>query len=306
MKAIRIHNYGHSDQIHLEEASAPTPKDNQLLVQVRDIGVNPVDWKIREGHMKDFRPANFPLTLGQDFAGEVLTVGSAVTQFGPGDRVYGFADGSYAEQALVTEDKISFLPDDIDFVTAASLPTAGITAYQLIMTVADLQQGQSILIHGAGGGVGSFAVQLALWKGAHVCATAAETDFPYLKSLGVQALIDYKKDRFQDLVHSVDVVLDLVGGETLNRSFDVVRAGGIVATTVGPVDLKIAGAKRAKAIQFMARPNSHDLWELAKLVELGVIQPRIHEVLPLEEARRAQDELQKGHSQGKIILEVRS
>ncbi|MEZ0392508.1 MAG: NADP-dependent oxidoreductase [Pseudobdellovibrionaceae bacterium] len=306
MKAVRIHSYGGSDQIRVEDIPTPTPNDNQILVKVRAVGVNPFDWKVREGYMKEVMPAQFPLTLGHDFAGEVLQVGKGVHDYKPGDRVYGVGSGAYAEQVIVSEDKIAKIPPLVDFITAATIPTAGITAYQLVMNATQLREGQTVLIHGAAGGVGSFAVQLAFWKKAQIFATADQSDFDYLKELGVRELIDFKKERFEDRVKSVDVVIDLVGGEILKRSLAVVKPGGILATTVGPLDEKQAAEKNVKGIQFYAKQNSEDLSEMAKLVADGVLKPRIYEILPLEEAKLAQDRLQKGQSHGKIILQVGS
>lgn len=304
MKAMRIHAYGGSGQMKLEEVSAPTPQEHQVLVQVFDAGVNPVDWKIREGYLKNVRPAHFPLTLGQDFAGKVIAVGQGVHNFKAGDRVFGFAHGSYAENALVDEHKIAQIPDSVDDVTAASLPTAGITAYQLILKTINLQPGQRILIQGAGGGVGSFAVQLALWKKAEVFATASDADIDYLKRLGVKEIINFQKERFEDRVNDVDVVLDLVGGDVLRRSFEVVKRGGIVASTVGPFDEKLAKDKGVRMVSFLAQQNSEDLDSMIRLVEQKVLKPRINEVVPLDQANKAQDDLQKGHSKGKIILQI--
>jgi NADPH:quinone reductase-like Zn-dependent oxidoreductase len=304
MKAIRIHAYGGSDQMKLENVNRPEPKEHQVLVQVFDAGVNPVDWKIREGYLKDVRPTSFPFTLGQDFAGKVLAVGTEVRGFKPGDRVYGFAHGSYAENALVDEHKIARIPDSVDDITAASLPTAGITAYQLIMNSTQLKEGQRILIQGAGGGVGSFAVQLALWKKAEIFATASDADIDYLRSLGVKKIINFQKEKFEDRVRDMDVVIDLVGGDTLRRSFDVVKKGGVIASTVGPIDPKLAEQKGIRAISFLAQQNSEDLEAMARLVEQGVLKPRINEVVPLDQAMKAQDDLKQGHSKGKIILRV--
>jgi NADPH:quinone reductase-like Zn-dependent oxidoreductase len=305
MKAMRIYSYGHSDQIRLDEIAQPVPKENEILCAVHDASVNPIDWKIREGLFRDMMASSFPFTLGQDFSGEVVQVGLGVRSFKKGDRVYGTAHGAYAEFVCVGESTVAKIPSGIDFITAASIPTAGLTAYQLIMKTANLRKGQSVLIHGAGGGVGSFAAQLALWKNARVYATASSIDFEYLKGLGLRDLIDYEKHKFEERIKDVDVVLDLVGGEILKRSFAVVKRGGMIATTVGPVDAKLASERGCQCIQFVVNQNSEDLAEMAKLVEKGILKPRIQEILPLEQAQLAQDHLQRGHAQGKIILDVK-
>jgi NADPH:quinone reductase-like Zn-dependent oxidoreductase len=305
MKAIRIHNYGHSDQIKAENIPTPTPTDNQILVEVHAVGINPIDWKIREGLFKDMMPAKFPLTLGQDFAGKVLQVGEDTHNYQKGDLVYGFAQGSYAEFVLVEESKIAKIPEDVDYVTAAAIPTAGLTAYQLIANAIELKAGQSILIHGAGGGVGSFAVQLAIWKKAKIFATASSADVEYLKALGVQEVINFENEKFEDRVKDVDAVIDLIGEETLKRSYAVLKKGGIIATTVGQLDKKLLEDKGIKGIRFVMKQNSEDLSHLAELVNQKILAPRINEIVPLEEAKRAQDDLQMKHAKGKIILEVR-
>ena len=305
MKAVRINTYGHSDQLKTENIPTPTPKANELLVEVHAVGVNPMDWKIREGLFKDMMPAQFPLTLGQDFAGMVIQTGAGVHGFTKGDLVYGFAPGAYAEFVCVTEGTIAKIPEGVDYVTAAAIPTAGLTAYQLIMNALDLKPGQSVLIHGAGGGVGSFAVQLALWKKATVYATAGSADLEYLQKLGVKEVINFEKDKFENKVRDVDAVIDLIGGEIQTRSFGVLKKGGLIATTVGGLDETLVQGKSLRGINFVVKQNAEDLAHLSILAEQGVLKPRINEVLPLEEAKRAQDDLQQRHSKGKIILEVR-
>lgn len=305
MKAIQIHDYGHSDKIKTENIPTPTPGENQILVEVHAAGVNPMDWKVREGLFKDMMPAQFPLTLGQDFAGKVIEPGRATHGYKKGDLVYGFCPGAYAEFVCVEESKIAKIPEDVDYVSAAAIPTAGLTAYQLIMNALELKAGQSVLINGAGGGVGSFAVQLALWKKAKIFATASSADIDYLHKLGVKDVINFEKEKFEDRIKEVDAIIDLVGGDTLQRSYALLKKGGIIATTVGQVDENLLKQKGARGINFLVKQNSEDLAHLAHLVDQNILIPRINEVLPLEEARRAQDDLQMHHSKGKIILEVR-
>ena len=219
MKAIRIHQFGDANTLQLEDAPNINIADDQLLVRVRAAGVNPIDWKIRQGYMKDIMHTNFPLTIGQDFAGEVVDKGKSVTQFAKGDRVFGFAQGTYAEFAAAPASMVAKIPDGVDFATAAALPTAGLTALQIIRDFVRAKPGMTILIHGAAGGVGSFASQIAKNSGARVIGTATGDDIQYLKSIGVDEVIDYKRERFEDKVHDVDAVVDLVGGDTLARSY---------------------------------------------------------------------------------------
>ncbi|HSM85293.1 MAG TPA: NADP-dependent oxidoreductase, partial [Candidatus Limnocylindrales bacterium] len=231
MKSIRIHSYGDSGEMKVEDSVRPRPNDEEVLVRIRAAGVNPVDWKIRAGQMRQFIPKSFPFTLGQDLAGEITETGKNVTQFKAGDEVFGFGSGSYAEYAVARQNEIALKPRSVDFTTAAAIPTACLTAYQALVDVAEVAKGQSVLIHGAAGGVGSFAVQIARWKGARVVATAAAEDASYLKGLGVEQVIDYQSERFEDRAGNPDIVIDLIGGDTLNRSYSIVKKGGIIVST---------------------------------------------------------------------------
>lgn len=300
MKAIRIHAYGHSDQIVVEDISQPTPGPNEVLVRIRDAGVNPVDWKIREGYMAKVAPRGFPFTLGQDFCGEVLALGANVRDVEAGDVVYGFASGAYAECAVVSPEMFASKPATVDDAVAAGLPTPGLTALQIVTSVVQPAQGQTILIHGAAGSVGSIATQLCLASGARVIATASAEDAAYLLSLGVAQAIDYKVERFEALVHDVDVVIDLVGGDTFARSVGVLREGGLIVTTVGSIDP--AKDKPVRAVRFLMERNQADLEELARLVDAGVVKSRGARVLPLDAAREAQDLSQTGHIATKLVL----
>jgi NADPH:quinone reductase-like Zn-dependent oxidoreductase len=231
--------------------------------------------------------ATFPMTMGQDFAGKVVDIGSAVTQFAVGDRVFGFAQGTYAEYAAAPASTVAAIPNSMDFATAAALPTAGSTALQVIRDVVTAKTGITILIHGAAGGVGSYASQIAISVGARVIGTATGADIEYLKSLGVEQIVDYKRERFEDTVSGVDAVVDLVGGETLSRSYSAVKKGGVLATTVQPIDESAAKRAGIRAVQVIMRRNAADLAELARLVEKGAIKPRLSETMSLTQAREA-------------------
>lgn len=305
MKAIRIHSYGNADLLKLEEAPQPDIKPNEVLVRVRDAGVNPVDWKIREGQFKDTWSPPFPLTMGQDFAGEVLQAGNAVKRFSPGDRVVGFTQGSYAEISVATEKRIVKIPDSISDEIAASLPTAGITAYQAVVKLARASQGKTILIHGAAGGVGSLATQIAVHQGAKVLGTASEKDLPYLRQLGAERAIDYKNERFEDIVKDVDAVIDLVGGETQKRSFSVLKKNGILVTMVGLADTDLPKRLGVNAIELVSDLNATgDLEAVVKLAEQGALKSRLAQIIPLERAKEAQQMSESGNARGKIILKV--
>lgn len=304
MKAIRIHEYGNADSLKLEDVPRLSFSDEQILVRIHDAGVNPIDWKIRQGYLKQVRPASFPLTLGQDFAGEVAETGKAVQRFRIGDRVFGFAQGAYAEYAAAAEANVAIMPQRMDFVTAAALPTAGVTGLQIIRDIVRARPGMTILIHGAAGGVGSFATQIAQSFGAKVIGTASGDDSAYLESLHVDQIIDYKRERFDDQTSGVDAVVDLVGGETLARSYAVVKSGGVLVTTVQPID-EIA-AKRAgiRAVHIVMKRNAADLAALADLVVTGAVKPRLGQTMSLSEARQAQELSEQGKTHGKVILKV--
>lgn len=304
MKAIRIYEYGNADTLKLDEAPQLSIEDDQILVRVRDAGVNPIDWKIRQGYMKQVMPANFPLTLGQDFAGEVVERGKAVDQFAIGNRVFGFAQGTYAEYAAAPISTVAAMPKSMDFATAAALPTAGSTALQIIRDIVKAAPGITVLIHGAAGGVGSFASQIARNMGARVIGTATGPDLDYLKSLHVDEVIDFKRERFEEKAGGVDAVVDLVGGETLARSYAVVKKGGVLVTTVQPVDESVAKQAGIRAVQMFMKRNAADLAELARLVEKGAVKPRVSQTMELRQAREAQELSETGRAQGKVVLKV--
>jgi NADPH:quinone reductase-like Zn-dependent oxidoreductase len=304
MKAIRIHEYGNAGTLRLEDAPPISISDDQILVRVHDAGVNPVDWKIRQGYLRQAMPASFPLTLGQDFAGEVAERGKGVQRFKAGDRVFGFAQGAYAEYAAAPESTVAAMPDSMDFRTAAALPTAGLTALQAVRDVVGARPGMTILIHGAAGGVGSFASQIAKNRGARVIGTASGDDIEYLRSLGVDEIVDYRRERFEDRAGEVDAVVDLVGGETLARSYPVVKPGGVLTTTVQPIDESAANRAGIRAVHLVMKRNAEDLGELAALVEKGAVKPRLAETMALGEARKAQELSEAGKTHGKVILKV--
>jgi len=254
--------------------------------------------------MKQVRPADFPITMGQDFAGEVVETGKNVTQFASGQRVFGFAQGTYAEYAAAPASTVAAIPDRLNFTTAAALPTAGSTALQIIRDVVAAKSGMTILIHGAAGGVGSYATQIAKHLGARVMGTAASADIEYLKSLGVDEIIDYQRERFEDRGSGVDAVVDLVGGDTLARSYGVTKRGCVLATTVQPIDEAVAQKAGIRAVQVIMRRNAGDLAELASLVEKGAVRPRLSQTMNLNQAKEAQELSETGKTHGKVIIKV--
>ena len=238
MKAVRIHNYGGPEVLKFEDAPAPQPGPGEVLVRIHAAAVNPVDWKVRAGRLKERIQYPLPLIPGWDFSGVVEATGPGVTRLKKGDEVYARPDiarnGAYAEYIVAKESEVAFKPKSVDHVQAAAIPLAALTAWQALFDTAGLKAGQKVLIHGAAGGVGSFAVQLAKRKGAHVIGTASGRNQSFLRELGVDEAIDYEKTGFEDVVHDVDVVLDTIGGDTQNRSWKVLKKGGILVSIISP------------------------------------------------------------------------
>jgi NADPH:quinone reductase-like Zn-dependent oxidoreductase len=309
MKAVRIHSYGGPEVLRFEDAPRPTPGSGELLIKVHAAAVNPVDGKIRAGSMKDIVPLVLPFIPGWDVSGVVETTGSGVTKFKKGDEVYARPDlsrnGAYAEYVVVKEAETALKPRSVDHVHSAAIPIVASTAWQALFDHAALGNEQRILIHGASGGVGSSAVQLAKWKGAYVIGTASTENQAFLRELGVDEAVDYEKTRFEHVVHDVDVVFDTVGGDIRTRSWKVLKKGGILVSMIGPPPSADEAAKHGvRSAFFSAQTNASQLAEIAKLVDSGKIYPIVETVLPLAEARRAHELTEKGHARGKIVLKV--
>lgn len=305
MQAIRIHNYGESDVLQLETIAQPEPQPNEVLIRVEAAGINPIDWKIRAGYVKEIFPMPLPFTSGMDVSGTVEAIGADVKAFQVGQAVYGVLKmGAYAEFATTPEDAIALKPKTLDFVQAASVPLVAMTAYQSLFDHADLKAGQTVLIHAASGGVGMFAVQFAKWKGARVIATASAANAEFVRSLGADQVIDYNATPFEQVVQNVDVVLDMLGGNTQARSYSVLKPGGILVSTAAPPDSKKAEEKGVRA-EMMSRKNSVSLLEeIAGLIDSGQIKTVVAQTFSLSEARQAQELSQGGHVRGKIVLQI--
>ena len=305
MKAIRIHQYGGPEVLAQVEMQRPTPGSDEVLVKVHAAAVNPIDWKMRAGHVKQVFPLTFPATLGWDVSGTVEEVGNKVTQFKRGDEVYALVKGGgYAEYVVATEAIVAKKPRTLDHIQAASVPVSGLTALQALFEVAQLRAGQKVLIHAAAGGVGNFAVQLAKARGAYVIGTASSKNQTFLSDLGVDQPLDYQKTRFEDAVHDVDVVLDTIGGETQERSFKVLKKGGILVSLVQPPAQESATQYGVRALFYGGHASSSDLTEIAKLIDDGKVKTVVETVIPLAEARRAHELSETGHARGKIVLKV--
>lgn len=308
MNAVRIHTYGGPEVLVYEEVLRPQPKNGELLIRVEAAAVNPVDWKVREGYLSEMVPHSLPLIMGWDVSGVVEETGPGVTRFKVGDEVFSrpdlLRDGAYAEYIVIRETEVAFKPGSIDHLHAAAIPLAGLTAWKSLIEVAGLAPGQRTLIHGAAGGVGSYAVQLAKWRGAHVIATASEYNHDYLRELGADEAVDYRVTHFEDITRDIDVVFDTIGGDTQERSWQVLKKGGILVSIVSPPLPEKAAVHGVRQAFVFIQPDAAALEELANLVDAGILRPNLEAVLPLAEARRAQELSQRGHVRGKIVLKV--
>jgi NADPH:quinone reductase-like Zn-dependent oxidoreductase len=305
MKAVHIHELGGPEVLRFEEVPRPEAGAHEVLVRVHAAGVNPVDWKIREG---DLGKIALPAIMGSDFSGEVEALGPEVTEFRVGESVFGsVADesGSYAEYALADTSTIIEKPAGLDYIQAAAITIPAMTAWQALFDTAKLQSGQKVLIHAAAGGVGSFAVQFAKWKGAYVIGTASGSNAELVRSLGVDEFIDYRSTRFEDRVRDADVVFDTIGGETQERSWTVLKRGGLLVSIVQPPSEKTAAAHGVRGIFMVENAKRTDvLRQIAELVASGRVKANVETILPLREARKAQELSQSGHARGKIVLAV--
>ena len=308
MKACRVHQFGAPDVISFEDIDRPLPSSGEVLIRVAAAGVGPWDGWIRAG--KSALPQPLPLTLGSDLAGVVEAVGSDVDDFTVGEAVFGVTNaqftGAYAEFAIASANMIATKPPKIGDIEAASLPVVAVTAWQALFDQAELDKGQSVLIHGAAGNVGSFAVQLGREAGLNIIATAGSDDVQYVERLGAQQVIDFRAERFESAIPKVDAVIDLVGGETQERSFAVLRRGGSLISTVSPPDQHRAQTQGVKAAFFLVGVSTDRLQRISELLGSGKIAARVGTVLELSQARAAHEMLEgaRPHAGGKIVLKV--
>src|SRR5437868_8501234 len=298
MKAVRIKQYGNEEVVELAEVERPQPGENQLLVKVKAAAVNPVDWKIREG-LGEIFGLKLPLILGCEVAGTVEAVGNNVEDFAPGEDVYGYLgahSGGYAEYVAAPASEFVHKPKQIDFDTAASVPVAALTAWQGIFDHGKLASGQRILITGASGAVGSMAVQLAKNKGARVIGTGSGRNEEFVRKLGADEFIDYKKAKFEEEVSAVDVVFDTVGGETQDRAFQTLKRGGVLVSTVNPPSEEKAKQFGVTGTMVFMMSKADQLAEINRLVESGKLNMRVATVLPLTEVKKALQLSATGHA----------
>jgi NADPH:quinone reductase-like Zn-dependent oxidoreductase len=306
MKAVVIHEYGGPEVLKLEDLPRPEPKENEVLVRVIASGVNPADPLIVSGkYAKEFG-THLPLIPGYDVAGIIEKRGAKITKLKVGDSVYGYVlwGGGWAEYAVMTEGEAAIKPASLDYIQAAAVPLTALTAWQALIDAAKLTAGQTVLIHGGSGGVGSMAIQIAKARGAKVIATASTPNQDLLKQLGADVAIDYTKTKFEDFAKDVDVVLDPIGRDTLARSYAVVKKGGFIATLVSRLDQTELDKYGIRGESIASKPDAIELAEITKLIEAKKIKPIVTQVLPLTEAMKALQQAETHHTRGKIVLKV--
>lgn len=308
IKAIVIHQYGGPDVLKYEDVPRPEPKEDQILVRVIAAGVNPVDGMIRSGMFAKGEGTMFPRILGGDIAGIVEKIGRKITKFKPGDPVFAYIslenNGGYAQYAVVREREAAPKPKSLTYVEAAAVPIVALTAWQALIDTAKLKPGQTVLVHGGSGGVGSFAIQIAKARGAKVIATASTANQDLLKQLGADVAVDYTKQKFDDVAKDVDVVLDSIGRDTLARSYGVVKKGGFIVSLVARIDQAELDKRGIHGAALSVEPNSDELTEVRKLIDSRKIRVIVSQTFPLSEARKAQEQVATGHTRGKIVLKV--
>ncbi len=308
MKAVRIHAYGDASVLRYEDAPLPPVGDGDVLVRVVGSSVNPVDWKIREGHLKTMISYRMPFIPGWDVSGVVEAVGKQAAKFKVGESVFSrpdiARDGTYAEFVAIREGEIARKPATISHIEAGVLPLAGLAAWESLVNVAKVGPGQRVLVHAAAGGVGSIAVQLAKARGAYVVGTASASNRALVESLGIDEFIDYKSRRLGDATDRIDVVFDTVGGDAQRESWAIMAPGGIQVSIVSEPSAELATKHGLRGAFVFIKPDAAALEEMAKLVDAGELRPVVGAEFALEDIRRAHALSESGHSVGKIALYV--
>ena len=307
MQAVRIHRFGGPEVMAIEEIDRPTPGANEVVIKVFAASVNPVDAKMREGKYPVVTEKDLPYVLGRDVSGEIAAVGTDVSGVTIGDKVFAFLSpehGGYEEFVVAGASEVAAQPQALDAIGAAAVPLAGITAWQGLFDYGGLQAGQRVLIHGGAGGVGHFAIQFAKAKGAWVVTTVSSSDKDFVTDLGADQVIDYKAEKFEDVVEPVDLVFDLIGGETQERSFSVVKPKGALISTLQEPDKARAKKLNIRAERYTAQPNGDQLREIAQLIDQGKVKVVVASTFGLAQAAEAQSALKERHIRGKVVLKV--
>ncbi|HEQ3524209.1 TPA: NADP-dependent oxidoreductase [Bacillus cereus] len=332
MKAMIIDRYG---KVPMRMAEVPTPEINEyeVLAEIHAASINPIDFKIRDGKVKMLLKYEIPLILGNDFAGVITKVGSKVTRFKVGDEIYARPRknkiGTFAEYIAIHEDDIALKPKNLSFEEAASIPLVGLTSYQALHDIMQLQKGQKILIHAGSGGVGTFAIQLAKIMGAIVTTTASEAGANLVTSLGADEIINYKTEKFEDILKNYDAVFDTIGGATLEKSFNIIKSGGNIVSVSGMPNARFGkefgsgffktllfslASKKLTALEekhnaqysfLFMKPSGDQLRTIANYIEAGKIKPVIDRVFPFEDAQKAMEYSESGRAKGKLIVKIK-
>ncbi len=307
MKAVRVHRFGPPEVIALEDVPKPEPNNGEVVVEVKAAGIGPWDALIRSG--KSALPQPLPLVLGSDLSGVIDSIGPGVEPFKVGDEVFGVTSerftGAYAEYALAKAAMIAPKPKNLNHTHAASVPVVAVTAWQMVFDFARLSSGQSVLIQGGAGNVGGYAVQFAKLAGALVIATASAKDVSYVRSLGGVGVIDYRATRFEERVKETDAVIDTVGGDTLDRSYGVLKRGGIVVSSAAQPSNEKAEHHGVRAVFFLVQVTTERLRKIAELIDAEKLRTEVGEVLWLDEARKGHEMLEGApHRRGKIVIKV--
>lgn len=311
MQAAQYSSYGGPEIIEINDVGQPVVNKGQVLVEVYAASINPFDLKLREGYMQKMISLNFPFTIGGDFSGVVTKLGENVSEFKIGDEVYGQAlvlnggSGAIAEFASSNVVNTAYKPKNINHVQAASLPLVGVSALQALEQHISLKKGQKILINGGSGGIGSIAIQLAKHIGAYVAATASNESIDFVKRLGADEVIDYKKENVGDILHDFDAVFDTVGGESWDNSIKVLKSGGIIVSMTGVPDPKLTEKYGVKAIGQNTNTSRENLIRLAELVEKGIIRPQVDKVFPIEQTKEAFQYQETSHPKGKVVISIK-
>lgn len=307
MKALRIHDFGGPEVLRLDDEPVPQPGEGELLLRVHAASLNPVDYKTREGKYPAIGRDQLPVTLGRDVSGVIEKCGRSIHGFNPGDAIYALLApdrGSFAEYVLVKTAEAAIKPESLTHAEAAAVPLAALTAWQGLFDHGGLAPGQRVLIHGGAGGVGHFAVQFAKARKATVLTTVSAGDLDFVRSLGADQAIDYKAQDFDQVFRDVDLVFDLIGGETQARSWSVLKPGGVLVSTLGEPPQDAARRHDARGVGYMAEPSGAQLADIAQLIEAGAVRPVIATTFPFSAAREAEQWQETSHAHGKMVLEL--
>lgn len=310
MKRAQYHNWGDNQVVHVEEVEKPTIAPDEVLVEVKAAGVNPIDWKVREGYYAELFNEPFPFPMGWDFCGKIQQVGGDVQNFKQGDDVYGLIRffepaGCFAEYVSAPASQISLKPQKLDHIQAAGVPLVALTAWQALFETSSLKANQKVLIHAGAGAVGQMAIQLAKYTGAYVIATGSDKGKDMIQRLGADQFINYQTEQFHEMLTDIDLVLDLVGGENTERSLKVLKDGGQLICFTQPIGPEVEAAAKSKNIdaQFtIVKPNGKQLQSITQLIDDGILKIQTEKTFPLSQIKEALDLQQSGHCHGKIIL----